>query len=95
MRMVSFARNAVLLIVVAGIPVVGQQNTGYLKAKIDPGRAGVFLDGKYVGPAQNFGVARKYEVAAGEHEVRLSDPRYEDLVTKVTIKPGKHKGIRD
>ena len=47
------------------------------------------LDGKYVGPAGNFGVGRKYTVAAGDHEVRLSEPRYEDVVTKVTIAPGK------
>jgi hypothetical protein len=89
MRITSFARNAVLLIAVTSIPVVGQQNTGYLKTKVNPGRAGVFIDGKYVGPAANFRVGRKYTVGAGEHEVRLSEPRYEDVVTKVTIQPGK------
>lgn len=89
MRIVSFALNAALLVAVAGIPLVGQQGTGYLKTKVDPGRAGVFIDGKYVGPACNFGIGRKYTVAAGEHEVRLSDPRYEDRVVKVTIEPGK------
>ncbi len=89
MRIVSLAHNAALLIAVATIPVVGQQSTGYLKTKVDPGRAGVFVDGKYVGPAGNFGVGRKYAVAAGEHEVKLSEPRYEDVVTKVTIQPGK------
>ena len=89
MRIPSFARNAALLIAVSSIPVVAQQSTGYLKTKVDPGRAGVFIDGKYVGPAGNFGVARKYTVAAGDHEVRLSEPRYEDLVTKVTIQAGK------
>lgn len=89
MRMVSFARNAVLAIAVMSIPVVGQQNTGYLKTNVDPGRAGVFIDGKYVGPAGNFRIGRKYAVAAGEHEVRLSEPRYEEIVTKVTILPGK------
>lgn len=89
MKIVTFARNAALLIAVASIPVVGQQNTGYLKTKVSPGRAGVFIDGKYVGPAENFRVGRKYAVAAGEHEVRLSEPRYEDVVTKVTIQAGK------
>jgi hypothetical protein len=89
MRITSFVRNAALLIAVASIPVVAQQNTGSLKTSINPGRAGVFIDGKYVGPAGNFGVGRKYAVAAGEHEVRLSEPRYEDVVTKVTIQAGK------
>ncbi len=89
MRLVSFARNAALLIAVICIPVVGQQNTGYLKTKVKPSRAGVFIDGKYVGPAGNFGVGRKYAVPAGEHEVRFSEPRYEDFVTKFTIETGK------
>jgi hypothetical protein len=71
------------------IPAVGQQNPGYLKTKVNPGRAGVFIDGKYVGPAANFRVGRKYAVSAGQHEIRLAEPRYEDFVTKVTIEPGK------
>ncbi len=89
MRNISLARNAALLIAVTGIPIVAQQNTGYLKVSVDPGRAGVFVDGKYLGPAANFRVARKYTVAAGEHEVKLLEPRYEDIVTKVTIQAGK------
>lgn len=89
MRIISLARTAALLITVAGIPVVAQQSTGYLKVSVDPGRAGVFVDGKYLGPAANFRVARKYAVAPGEHEVKLLEPRYEDVVTKVTIQAGK------
>ncbi|MFB3829972.1 MAG: PEGA domain-containing protein [Bryobacteraceae bacterium] len=86
MRLISFS---VLLMAVASIPVMAQQGTGYLKTKVNPGRAGVFIDGKYVGPAGNFGIGRKYTVAAGEHEIKLCEPRYEDVVTKVTIQPGK------
>lgn len=79
------ATLAALLIVAAA----GQQNSGFLKTKISPGRAGVFVDGKYLGPAANFGFSRKYAVAAGKHEVRFSDPRYEDVVKQVTIESGK------
>jgi PEGA domain len=43
------------------------------------------IDGKYVGPAANFKIARTYEVAAGEHDVKLEDPRYQEIVRKVTI----------
>ena len=89
MRIISFARHAALLIAVSSIPVAGQQNTGDLKTNVNPGRAGVFIDGKYVGPAGNFRIGRKYVVVTGEHEVRLSEPRYEDIVTRVTIQPGK------
>jgi len=54
MRIASLVHVAALLIAVAGIPVLAQQNSGYLKTKVDPGRAGVFIDGKYVGPAGKF-----------------------------------------
>ncbi len=63
--------------------------TGYLKAKVNPGRAGVMIDGKYIGPAANLGFARKYAVPAGEHGFTLTEPRYQDYSTKVTIEAGK------
>lgn len=47
------------------------------------------MDGKYIGPAGRFTVPEKYAVPAGEREVSLKDPRYEDYSTKVTIRPGK------
>jgi hypothetical protein len=49
----------------------------------------VFVDGKYLGPAANFRVARTYSVPAGDHELKLVDPRYEELTAQVTVKPGK------
>jgi len=64
-------------------------DSGKLKTEVTPGRAGVFIDGKYVGPAANFKIARKYEVAAGEHEIKLEEPRYQEIVKKVTIDAGK------
>ncbi len=64
-------------------------NTGQLKTKVNPGRAGVFVDGKYLGPAANFRIARTYSLSAGEHELLLTEPRYKDVKTKVTIQPGK------
>jgi len=70
-------------------------DTGRLKTEVNPSRAGVFVDGKYVGPAANFKVARTYEVAAGEHEVKLADPRYQEIVTKVTISPGKKTVLKE
>jgi len=70
-------------------------DTGRLKTEVNPGRAGVFVDGKYVGPAANFKVARTYEVAPGEHEVKLSDPRYQEIVKKVTITAGKKTVIKE
>lgn len=67
----------------------GADQMGKLKTDVDPGRAGVFVDGKYVGPAKNFKVAETYELSPGEHEIKLVDPRYDNIVTKVTITAGK------
>jgi len=71
------------------------QETGFLCIKASTGRAGVFVDGKYMGPAANFRVARTYTVPAGDHEVKLIEPRYEELTTTVTIKAGKKTTIHE
>ena len=63
--------------------------SAYLKLKVDPGRTGVFVDGKYVGPAANFRVGRKYAVPPGEHKIKLAEPRYEDVETTVNLTAGK------
>ena len=78
----------ILLLIALAAPVFAQQ-PGYLKTVVEPGRAGVFVDGKYVGPAKNFGSARKYPLTAGEHEVKLVEPRYEEMTQKVTVTAGK------
>jgi hypothetical protein len=70
-------------------------DTGTLKTEIDPGRAGVFIDGKYVGPAANFKVGQTYTVSPGGHEVRLVEPRYEEIVTKVTVTAGKKTVLKE
>jgi hypothetical protein len=62
---------------------------GAVKARIKPGRAGVWIDGKYVGPASRFSVPEKYPTEAGDHEVTFRDPRYEDMSQKITVRPGK------
>jgi hypothetical protein len=78
-----------LLLAAVAAPLPAQQGGGHLKVNVNPGRAGVFVDGKYLGPAGNFRIGRKYALPAGEHEVRLTEPRYKEVVTKVTIQPGK------
>ena len=70
------------------------QQDGSLSVKTSTGRAGVFVDGKYLGPAGNFGVARTYAVPAGSHEVKLVEPRYEDVTTTVSVTAGKKTTLR-
>jgi len=82
------------ILILLSLPLAAQQ-TGTLKAKIDPGRAGVFLDGKYLGPAANFRVARTYTVPAGDHELKLEEPRYEGIAKKITIQPGKRTVVSE
>lgn len=83
------AGGLLLLLLGGALSLSGQQSSGYLKTSVTPGRAGVFVDGKYLGPAANFRIARKYTVAAGEHEVKFVDPRYEEYTTNVKIEAGK------
>jgi len=81
-----FGSLAVLFLAVS---VAAQEKGGYLKVKAQPGRTGVFVDGKYLGPAANFRIARTYSVPAGEHELSLKYPRYQEFTAKVTVNPGK------
>ncbi len=75
------------LLLLTGSLAFGQ--TGNLKVKTTTGRAGVFVDDKYVGPAGNFGIARTYAVTPGDHTITLREPRYEVATAKVTIVAGK------
>jgi PEGA domain-containing protein len=68
---------------------------GSLVAKVKPGRAGVFVDGKYMGPAANFRVARTYSLPAGTHELKLVDPRYQEFVSQVNITAGKKTVVHE
>lgn len=72
----------------AALPLFAQAG-GTLRVKAKPGRAGVFVDGKYLGPAANFAAVRTYTVAAGEHELKLVDPRYEDFTQKIKVAAGQ------
>lgn len=81
-------RLAVSSLLAACSLAFGQQ-TGKLKVKTTTGRAGVFVDDKYVGPAGNFGATRTYSVAAGDHTITLREPRYEAATAHVTVVAGK------
>jgi len=88
--MESTRRVCVFLFLFSGYMLFAQQkDTAYLKTNVDPGRTGVFLDSKYLGPAANFRVGRKYAVPPGQHEVKLVDPRYEEFTTTLTFEAGK------
>lgn len=93
MRHVSIGRltllGSYLMIAGLGASLLQAQDTGFVRARGKPGDAGVFINGKYAGPASRFTVPEKYPAPAGEVEVTFRDPRYEDYTTKVTVAPKK------
>ena len=89
MNQVSSLRAAALLLSMSACLCAQQAGTGSLKVKSSPSRAGVFVDGKYLGPAENMTRARTYALAAGEHELVLREPRYQEFKTTVKIEAGK------
>jgi len=89
MKLIYKGIGIIALLSAAGALTAQQGGTAYLKTSVNPGRAGVFVDGKYLGPAGNFGIARKYALPAGQHQVKLVEPRYEELTTTVDLKAGQ------
>jgi hypothetical protein len=90
----AFLTN-LLLVAALGVGVLDvrlnaqEGGNGSLTVKSKPGRAGVFVDGKYLGPASNMGRSRTYSLPAGEHELILREPRYQDSKTSVRIEAGE------
>lgn len=82
-------KKLILLVACLALVLPASAAVGYLKAHGDPGNAGLFVDGKYLGPAVRYTFAVKYQVEEGTHEVLLQDPRCEDFKTSVTIKAGE------
>ena len=78
MKLIYQGLGVVALLSTASVLPAQQGTTAFLKTNINPGRAGVFVDGKYVGPAGNFRIGRKY-----------ADPRFEEFSTTVDLKAGQ------
>lgn len=87
-RLLMLAALGCALLLPGSSFVAAQEDYGLLKVNTTTGRAGVFVDGHYLGPAENFHMVQEYEVAPGMHDVTISDPRYEEFSTRVIIKPG-------
>jgi PEGA domain len=85
--------SVLLLAAICSVLATAADKQGAIKARGKPTGAGLFVDGKYIGPAGRFSVPEKYPLEPGEHEVTLRDPRYEDYTTKITVRPGKTTGL--
>jgi hypothetical protein len=87
----TLVSSCFVLAMLAGVVVAPAvaQNTGRLKVDADPTRAGLFLDGEYIGPARNHGTVRRYTLPAGTYELTLRDSGHQDLTQTITITAGE------
>jgi len=69
--------------------------TATLKLKIKPERAAVFLDGKFVGHAGDFGGAFKsMKIAPGKHRIRVELPGYRIYDTSIDLMANQESEIK-
>jgi len=87
-KIVVVGFSMMLTMVVAGSSLAvaapqGGPAMGSLVVNATPRSAGVFVDGVYLGPAS---MGPFKDVTAGDHEVRVEDPRYEVFTQKMNVK---------
>ena len=92
-RFFTYCSMFTLFALLAGAPLAAQQNMGRLRVDATPTRAGIFVNGEYVGPARNHGKVRRYDLAPGTYTLTLRASGYEDLTVTVTINAGETTGI--
>jgi hypothetical protein len=59
--------------------------TATLKLNVEPGRAAVFLDDKYVGHASEFGGLSDMLISPGKHRIKVGLPGYQTFETEVNL----------
>jgi hypothetical protein len=69
--------------------------TATLKVTIQPGRAAVFLDGRYVGHASEFGGAtHSMLLSPGKHQIKVELPGYRTFETTVDLLAGQKSEVK-
>jgi len=69
--------------------------TGTLKVTVQPGRAAVFLDGRYVGHASEFGGAtHAMLISPGKHQIKVELPGYRTFETEVDLLAGQKSEVK-
>lgn len=67
---------------------------GELKVMVAPESAAVFVDGKFAGPAVQFGsIGRVLRLPVGKYEMKISQSGYKDYVTSVDISASERQTI--
>jgi PEGA domain-containing protein len=69
--------------------------TATLKLKVQPDRAAVFLDDKFVGHAGDFGGAfRSMLISPGKHRIKVELPGYRTFETEVNLLAGQKSEVK-
>ena len=69
--------------------------TATLKVTVQPGRAAVFLDGKYVGHASELGGAiHSLLISPGKHRIKVELPGYRAFETEVNLLAGQKSEVK-
>lgn len=86
---------AVLVLSAAiAIPAFAADDTGFIKAYGGPADAGIWINGKYVGPAHRFTLSEKYPAPTGNVEITFKEPLYEDYTIKADVKAHKTTKVK-
>lgn len=73
----------------AGSAPVGPPARGFLRFRVEPGDAAVYLDGVFLGSASELGRLRgALPVAAGSHRIEIVRPGFETWTAGVEVSPG-------
>src|ERR1700687_4095457 len=68
--------------------------TATLKLSVEPGRAAVFLDDKYIGHASEFGGLRSMLISPGKHRIKVGLPGYRTFETEVNLLAGQKSEVK-
>jgi hypothetical protein len=68
--------------------------TATLKLNVEPGRAAVFLDDKYVGHASEFGGFGSMLISPGKHRIKVGLPGYRTFETEVNLLAGQKSEVK-
>jgi hypothetical protein len=68
--------------------------TATLKLNVEPGRAAVFLDDKYVGHASEFGGLHSMLISPGKHRIKVGLPGYRTFETEVNLLAGQKSEVK-
>ncbi len=74
--------------------VVPPDVTATLKLNVEPGRAAVFVDDKYVGHASEFGGLRYMLISPGKHRLKIGLPGYQTFEAEVNLLAGQKSEVK-